>query len=78
MIAERENRMFRLLRTNRTLIFGLIALACLVASALYSFDMDPVEIGRFFLKTLLLIGVMILAALPAAALLGWLRHRGRR
>ncbi|MBK7521735.1 MAG: hypothetical protein IPI75_16685 [Gammaproteobacteria bacterium] len=49
-----------------------------MASALYSFDMDPVEIGRFFLKTLLLIGVMILAALPAAALLGWLRHRGRR
>jgi hypothetical protein len=70
--------MLRLLRTNRTLIFGLVALACLIASAMYSFDMDPVQIADFFLKTLLLIGAMILAALPAAVLLGWLIRRSRR
>ena len=78
MIVKRENRMFRLFRNHRTLVFGLLALVCLVASALYSFDMDPVEIGRFFLKTLLMIGAMILIAVPAAALLSWLMHRGRR
>jgi len=74
--------MLRVVRRYRTMALGLIALACLVVSAVYSFDIDLRELLGFLgMSLLLVLSVILAAAIFAALSLGvsrLLRRRGNR
>jgi hypothetical protein len=71
--------MLRVVRRYRTMALGLIALACLVVSAVYSFDVDVRELLGFLgMSLLLLLSVILAAAIFAALFLGLSRLLRRR
>ena len=71
--------MLRVVRRYRTMALGAIALACLVVSAVYSFDVDVRELLGFLgMSLLLMLSVILAAAIVAALFLGLSRLLRRR
>ncbi len=61
-------------RRYRTIILGSVATLLLLAAAVFSFDVDWREIAAFLGYSLLLLGVVILAAALLVGLLVLLRR----
>ena len=70
--------LFARLRSNRTLVFGIVATLALLVSVVLAFDFRLAEILDFLWQCLLLIVAMILTAACAVALLLGVRALWRR
>ena len=62
-------------RHFRTLLLAVLATVTFVGGAILSFDVDPKELLEFFLLSLLMVGVMALAATLLVALLRAINKR---